>query len=280
MSGEPASSRAGSAPAAAVGGGGGSVDWGAVYATDLVYVQDCHRLCGDAHCCSFARHKARFRMLGRKPFQELPLLPGEYEHMAATGALAQFGDCERRRGELALDAARAVPYESIVSHRAGCACEHATRPTICRLYPLFPVHDVAGRLLGVEPHFGVYEELEVLEGLPRACAVGSLPFEQLQLFLSLCSRLAASPLHLFCLHAYRATKRHAVAGLQRRLAAAPQSAFALFEWQMLKGRLVDREALRAELTALADAFAAHYGDRFALPAPTLPAPPAATGGAP
>ncbi|MFN9755253.1 MAG: hypothetical protein ACK58X_02450 [Planctomycetota bacterium] len=49
---------------------------------------------------------------------------------------------------------------------------------------------------------------------------------------------------------------------------------------MLKGRLVDREALRAELTALADAFAAHYGDRFALPAPTLPAPPAATGGAP
>lgn len=253
---------AASAGAAAVG-----VDWAAVHAIDLVYVPDCHRLCGDAHCCSFGRHKARFRMMGQQPSQELPLLPGEYEHMAATGALAQFGEYERRRGAFALDAARAVPYESIVSRRPGCACEHATRPTICRLYPLFPVHDVGGRLLGVEPQFGVYEELEALDGTPRACAVDSLPFDQLQLFLDLCGRLAASPLHLFCLHAYRATKRHVADGLRRRLAAKPQDAFALFEWQLLKDRLVDRDALRAELTALADAFAAHYGPRFALPAP-------------
>jgi hypothetical protein len=238
-----------------------------VFGIDLVYQQDCHRLCGDAHCCSFTRHKARFRMLGQQPFQELPLLPGEHEHLAASGGLLQFGDFEHRRGELVLDATRAVPFESIVSRRPGCACEHATRPTICRLYPLFPVHDIAGRLLGVEPQFGIYEELERLDGLPRACALESLPFAQLQLFLSLCGHLAASPLHLFCLHAYRTTKRHATAGLQRRLAAAPQSAFGLFEWQLLKGRLLDRSALRAELTALADAFASHYGDRFALPAP-------------
>ena len=258
----------GRAAAGAVAGASvGGVDWAAVHAIDLVYVQDCHRLCGDAHCCSFARHKARFRMLGQQAFQELPLLPGEHEHMAATGALAQFGDCERRRGAFALDAERAVPYESIVSRRPGCACEHATRPTICRLYPLFPVHDVAGRLLGVEPQFGVYEELEALDGAPRACAVGSLPFEQLRLFLALCDHLARSPLHLFCLHAYRAAKRHVAEGLRRRLATSPQSAFALFEWQLLKDRLVDRDALRAELTALADAFAAHYGERFVLPAP-------------
>ena len=264
MSSAPANGRADAQAAA----GGDGVDWDAVHAIDLVYVQDCPRLCGDAHCCSFARHKARFRMLAQQPFQELPLLPGEYEHMAARGALAQFGEFERRRGEFVLDAARAMPYESIVSRRPGCACEHATRPTICRLYPLFPVHDVAGRLLGVEPQFGVYEELEALDGAPRACAVGSLPFEQLHLFLGLCGRLAASPLHLFCLHAYRATKRHVVDGLRRRLATAPQSAFALFEWQLLKNRLVDRDALRTELAALADAFSAHYGERFALPAPS------------
>ena len=70
------------------------------------------------------------------------------------------------------------------------------------------------------------------------------------------------------LHAYRATKRHVVDGLRRRLATAPQSAFALFEWQLLKNRLVDRDALRTELAALADAFSAHYGERFALPAPS------------
>jgi hypothetical protein len=102
VSSAPANGRADAQAAA----GGDGVDWDAVHAIDLVYVQDCHRLCGDAHCCSFARHKARFRMLAQQPFQELPLLPGEYEHMAARGAWAQFGECERRSGAFVLEAAR------------------------------------------------------------------------------------------------------------------------------------------------------------------------------
>ncbi len=243
------------------------VDWDEVQRLDLVYQPDCWRACGDAHCCSFARHKQRFRLLGGKHFQELPLLPGELEHMARTGATAQFGEFVHKKVEFALDGARAIHVESIVSHRPGCACEHATRPTVCRLYPLFPVHDVAGRLLGVEPAFGIYEELEDLDGLPRACELRALPFAQLQVFLELTSLLARSPLHLFHLHAYRVAKRHVVANLRERLAHAPQSAFAMFEWLLLKGRAFDRERLRQELRELADEFAAHHGARFVLPAP-------------
>jgi hypothetical protein len=244
------------------------VDWQRVQGLDLVYRRDCWQLCGDAHCCSFARHKARFRMLGKEPFQELPLLPGEYEFLAATGGLAQFGDHVHRRSRFALDERRAVHVESVVSRRPGCACDHATRPTVCRLYPLLPIHDVGGRLLGVDGEFGIYEALERLAGLPRACQIDAVPVAQLHLFLELAAELAQSPLHLFHLHAYRATKRHAVATLERTLAAKPQDPFQLFEWLLLKDRLLAKDELRAELRQLADAFAAEYGDRFQLPAPS------------
>jgi hypothetical protein len=254
------------------------VDWDEVQRLDLVYQPDCWRACGDAHCCSFARHKQRFRLLGGKPFQELPLLPGELEHMTRTGAVAQFGDFTHKKVEFAIDGGRAIHVESIVSSRPGCACDHATRPTVCRLYPLFPVHDVAGRLLAVEPAFGIYEELERLDGLEPACALRSLPFDQLQLFLRLAALLAQSPVHLFHLQAYRIAKQHVVANLQQRLAQQPQSAFPLFEWLLLKGRAFDREPLRQRLQALADEFRAHYGARFVLPAPAAAAasPAAAT----
>lgn len=246
------------------------VDWAAIHRLDLVYRPDCWQLCGDAHCCSFARHKARFRLLGGKPFQELPLLPGEWQYLQQTGATAQFQEHTHKLTEFALDEQRAMAVESVVSHRAGCACDHATRPTICRLYPLFPQHDVDGRLLGIEPHFGIYEEMEALDGIGRACALDSLPFAQLSIFLELVGHLAQSPLHLFYLHAYRIVKRHAVDNLRQRLAQQPQSAFTLFEWLLMKGRVVARESLRAELRDLADRFASRYGNAFVLPAPSRP----------
>ena len=58
-----------------------------IYSTDLTFVPNCWKLCGDAHCCSFSRYKAKFRMIAKTPFQELPLLPGEYEFLAAKGWL-------------------------------------------------------------------------------------------------------------------------------------------------------------------------------------------------
>ncbi len=249
-------------------GPGGGPDWARVYDLDLVYQADCWKLCGDAHCCSFTRHKTRFKILGKKPFQELPLLPGEHEFMRSQGWLAQFQDYEHKRVEVALDDRRAIHVESIVSYRAGCACDHATRPTICRLYPLFPVLDLEGRVTGIEPFFGVYEELEQLEQIARACELRSLPFDQLGIFFELISRLAVSPVHLFYLHAYRLAKRHAFDRLRDKLAAEPQSAFGLFEWQTLRERVFDKKGIRAELASLADAFEARYGERFRLPAPT------------
>jgi hypothetical protein len=244
------------------------VAWDDVYSLDLVYARDCWRLCGDAHCCSFSRHKRRFRLLGGKHFQELPLLPGEFEHMTSTGAVAQFRDHVLKKFEFVLDERRAMTVEAVVSHRAGCACDHDTRPTICRLYPLFPVHDVAGNLLGVEPYFGIYEELERLENLAPACKLDSIPFEQMNMFLELVAKLAKSPLHLFYLHAYRLAKRHAVDNIEQRLAKHPQSVFGLFEWLLLKERVFERDLLRRQLCDLADAFSAHYGERFALPSPS------------
>src|SRR5215475_12212810 len=93
-----------------------------IYSTDLRYQKDCWTLCGDAHCCSFARYKARFRMIARTPFQELPLLPGEYEYLAEKGWLAQFGDFDHRASEVELGTG-CMRVESIISRRPQCACD-------------------------------------------------------------------------------------------------------------------------------------------------------------
>jgi hypothetical protein len=240
------------------------VDWDAIYETDLVYEANCWTKCGDAHCCSFSRHKSRFMFMGRKHFQELPLLPGEYDYLRQTGRLEQFGDHKHKRTEFTLRGGGVMILDSIVSYRPGCACEHAHRPTVCRLYPLFPVLDIEGRLVEVDERFGVYEELEMMEGLGRTCEVRAMPFDQLNLLLRLVHTIARSPLHIFYLQAYRLTKSHAFANLSATRASSSQSAFSLFEGQYLTGALLNQPELQEELGMLADQFEARYGSGFGL----------------
>jgi hypothetical protein len=231
-----------------------------IYGTDLVYVPDCWKLCKDAHCCSFQRYKARFRIIGAKPAQELPLLPGEYEYLEEHGYLEQFKDFDHRVLNYSFGS-REIKIESIVSRRPNCACDHDTRTTICRLYPLMPVYDVTGRLLGTDK-IGTYEVLEQEEGLNPACMVTGLPFEQLSKFLAIASAISSNPKALFYISAYRLANRH----LQSRIATLKKQqsgdAFAIFEMNLLRGKLIDWTQLEEELVTLADSFAAKYGDDF------------------
>lgn len=228
-----------------------------IYRTDLVYVPDCWRLCGDAHCCNFARYKKRFRMMGRVPFQELPVLPGEYEFLLSRGWESQFQEFEHRVVEFPLEG-YTLRAESVVSLRPGCACDHATRPTICRLYPLLPVFDVHGRLRGTE-RMGIYEEMEVIAGLDPACQLRELPFGQVTPFLTLTSAIARSPLLLFYMEAYRRTKAHAAKTLGERFAETGKDIFTLFESGFLRKTLVDADELRRDLGGLLGEFDEVYG---------------------
>lgn len=241
-----------------------------LYATDLVYKPDCWKLCGDAHCCSFSRHKARFRMLARGGGQDLPLLPGEFDFLQSKGWQRQFQDYSRRTTVYDFGAG-SIALDMVSSRRPGCACDHDTRTVVCRLYPLLPVFDIDGRLTGTEM-LGTYEELEVLEGLAPACQVSTLPFEQLDLFLRICGLIAASPAFLFHLAAYRAAKRHVFGRLAEAKATTGKSAFALFEGAVLRRRLFDHPALKAELSSLRSTFEARYGERFAAEMRALQAP--------
>jgi len=235
-----------------------------LYAIDLVYVRDCWTMCGDAHCCSFSRHKKRFTIMARQHFQELPLLHGEYEFLAERGWLEQFGEHEHRVVDLPLPDGRTVRAESVVSRRAGCACNHATRPVVCRLYPLLPVFASDGKLVGVED-FGVFEVLERIEQLEPACAIREIPIPQLAVFLEFCAVLASSPLWLFQLAAYRMTKTHIASGIAQDKAKTGKDAFKLFEWGFLRGNLIRRPELAQHLAGLADAFSQRWGPGFELP---------------
>jgi hypothetical protein len=233
-----------------------------IYATDLVYVSNCWKLCGDAHCCSFARYKAKFKLIARTPFQELPLLPGEYAYLQAKGWLAQFGDHDHKVIEYALDTCT-LKIESIISRRPHCACDHATRPIVCRLYPLLPVFTIHGTLSGVET-YGIYEELEQIEGLAPACQLTTMPFDELSKFLTITSEIAKNPHHLYYLEAYRLTKAHVRAQLLYAKSTQQDNVFFLFEKMLIRKQVVNHVTLKSTLQTLATQFRAAYGPRFTL----------------
>lgn len=233
-----------------------------IYATDLVYVPECWKLCGDAHCCNFARYKSQFRLLAQTPFQELPLLPGEYEFLSDQGWLSQFGDHDHKRVEFPIDG-YTLRAESIVSRKPNCPCDHNTRTTICRLYPLLPVFDISGRLIATES-IGIYEELERIAGLDPACQVSSLPFGEVDKYLTIVNELGRTPIHVYYLEAYRLTKRHVAEQLASRSSSGAVDVFTAFEGGYLRRNLIDREELRGELSQLARHFERHYGETLRL----------------
>jgi hypothetical protein len=240
-----------------------SVDFEAIYAIDLVYVPGCWKLCGDAHCCSFARHKSRFRLLGARPAQELPLLPGEYEFLRGKGYLTQFPEHEHRAYEYAFEGG-VIRTDTIVSRMDRCPCQHDIRPTVCRLYPLVPVYDAAGSVVSVH-HGGVYEALERLEGLEPACRLEAIPFDELRKFLAVAALIGRDPSALFHISSYVIALRHLETRLaQLRAEGNAAGAFALFERNLLRSRLFDHALLSEELMALADAIELACGEPLTL----------------
>jgi hypothetical protein len=233
-----------------------------IYSLDLTYVPDCWKLCGDAHCCNFSRYKSRFKLILKRAYQELMLLPGEYEYLSSKGWLEQFAPFEYRKIEFPIRAGT-IKMESIISRKPNCACAHATRPVICRLYPLLPVFDVAGHVTAVES-FTIYETLEKIENLPSACKIESLPFTQFNTFLDLTNEIAGNIEHLFYIMAYRIAKNHVTANLVKQKNLTGKDAFIAFEQAFMRRQLIDKPVLQAELDALADQFIAHYGSRFQL----------------
>ncbi len=252
----------------------------ALYDTDLVYRSGCWTLCGDAHCCSFRRHKARFRLMARDAGQELPLLPGEFDYLAARGWTRQFEPFERERTVHDFGPARLVVDRVTSRREGGCACDHGTRTTVCRLYPLLPVLGPDGGLVATE-RLGLYEELEALDGAEPACRIDSVPFDQLRLLLRIAGLIGSEPVLAFHLEAYRIAKRHVAERLRASMtppaesAAAPaRSAFQAFEAAYLRRRLFDRPALDTELADLWTRFRERHGDAFTEPLEALTQSPA------
>lgn len=225
-----------------------------IYSTDLRYVRDCYELCGDAHCCNFTRYKSKFMFMGRTQFQELPLLPGELDYLERHGLLKQFGDFEVRRTEFPI-AQGIIRYEAIVSRRQGCACDNATRPTICRLYPLYPQYDATGALVGMET-VGIYEELEKIGGMAPACQITTVPVTEMAAFISFANHIATNSAAAFHMEAFRLAKHAAAETVARAVAKSGSSPFRAFELSMLRSTLFDTAALRAQLEALATEYQA------------------------
>ena len=235
-----------------------------IYKTDLVYAPNCWQLCGDAHCCNFTRYKSAMSILGRS-LQELPLLPGEFEFLSARGWIKRFANVQHRVIEFPLSLG-VMRLEFLVGHSQSCACEHDTRTTVCRLYPLLPIYDLLGRVTGVDMSFGIFEEIEAIDQTPRACKLDQIPFSELGKFLTISNAIAQNPTQLFYVMAYQIAKIHAAEQLRRAKQGAKPgtSTLRIFEGLYALGRLMDGSLMRVRLDALSDEFARRYGEGFAV----------------
>jgi len=203
-------------------------------------------------------------MLNKKFHQELPLLPGEYEYLEHKGWLGRFRESERMEIDYPLSQGR-MKIEFLMSRSRSCPCEHDTRTTVCRLYPLLPVYEVDGTLAGVDLQFGMFEEIEQIDRTERACKLTNVPFEEMGKFLAIAAEIARNPKAVFYAMAYRLTKQHARAQLEHATSKRPdRTALSLFEGMFLLRQILDQAALRPQLEALADRFRDQYGPRFCL----------------
>ncbi len=240
------------------------VDFDLIYNTDLTFIDQCWKLCGDAHCCSFSRYKSRFKLIGTPPVQQLPLLPGEYDWLGKSGRLASFKPHDHRTVVHEFGGRR-LRVESMVGRVEGCLCAHGSRTTICRLYPILPRMDEHGQLRGADLEFGSFEVLEALEGLDRACQVDRLPLTQLNHLLALTAAIAADPLALYYVMAYSLTKDHVRQRLPTLAEARPGADyFSVYEMSLIRKQLIDWTALDAALADLAARFERRYGSAFSL----------------
>lgn len=239
----------------------------AIYATDLIYAPDCWKLCGDAHCCNFARYKSQMGVTSGHTFQELPLLPGEMEFIRARNFDRDFGEFEHRVIDFPLTRG-VMKLEFLVSRGKTCACRHDTRTTVCRLYPLLPVFDDGGKMTGVDTLFGMFEHIERLDVLPRACQITSVPFGETEKLLAICNAIGTNPTQVFYLKAFELAKAHATAKIEAARRSVPPgrqvSSFRIFQGLYALKQLLDPAVMRRELDVLANRFAALHGDRFSI----------------
>lgn len=239
----------------------------AIQRIDLLYQPECWKLCGDAHCCHFTRHKPPHA----RGHQEIPLLPGEWAYMQATGTLAGYPNARRTVLTFKLEAGP-LRYESLTIRTDKCPCRHDTRPTVCRIYPLLPEFAVDGSFIGADKYMTIYEEVEnLLEQKPACAVVDTVSPAEMDKLGQLASALAAEPVVMFHVMAYSRAKAH----LRRMLAAKARSldlhpgksvseAMVPIGTALLQGKLLDWSTLRKELDLLAGEFKAHYGPGFVL----------------
>jgi hypothetical protein len=232
----------------------------AIYATDLVYEQECWKLCGDAHCCHYDRYK-RFGPAAERGLAKIPMLPGEWAYMEERGFLAQYREPRLERTVLEGRSGTTYHFELLVAEaNAACPCTHDQRPTFCRLYPMMPVFEPSGRLKEIDPLFGVFEEMERLMGAPAACQVKVVPEAQRPLLDRICAALGSSPRLVFALSSYRTMKRLFRERMEGVMKARNIPAYAALPIVAKDGEYVDRQALVGELDVLLEGFrAVHPG---------------------
>lgn len=197
------------------------IDFDTIYKTELVHTPDCWKLCGKAHCCNFRRVKSRFRLIGARLEQELPLLPGELDYLERVGRRTQFGDHHIRSTEVCAGA-RTFRFPKIVSRTTGCACEHATRPVTCRLRPMLPIVEVDGVICGLD-RIGLYDVLEMVSGEDRICRIDSASPGELAKLRRLTGAITRSSAGTIALIAVKVVQDYVRARLCDMVARVPTS---------------------------------------------------------
>lgn len=233
----------------------------AIFETDLVYKQDCWKLCGDGHCCHFDRYK---RNSSEQGFQTLPLLAGEYEYMQRRGILEKYVEMDLQRTNIDLE--NGTWHIDMLRVRAdsACPCEHDLRPTVCRIYPLWPIFSVSQGLVGISTTPSQFEVMETLGGLERACKISGTTFVEFEKFLKICAAISANPRVMFSVMIMALCRDLFEETLQATMTEHNVNMFQAMAMQIKNDVFVDQSECVRRTTAMIDDFQGVFGDQFSL----------------
>jgi len=215
-----------------------------IYSTDVAFVKDCWKLCGDAHCC--------------KNNDNPPLLPGEYDYLLQRNLLSSFEKHTHTESKFTV-AKGVVKYEALSFKPGGCKCKNDSRLSVCRLYPLRPIYSVEHGLIGVVEGMGVSDILEEMFQKEKSCKVNMVSFKEISKFVYIANAIYRQPDAFQAIMMYNIVHEHFKnAMLKRTLDMDPNEIAEFSNKPYLLLRVLGSKELKKEIDQFHEEFEKHY----------------------
>lgn len=230
-----------------------NIDWKKIHeAHNGMFRENCWETC-NSYCCN-------------KKELIIPLFPGEYKFLEKNNLLEK--DFEESHRQFKFNVKNTTfKIDTIICKLKGKCVYHQNRPVICKLFPLFPVVQDDGKIIGIE----ILDPFDMFWGyifednrlLANPCTlVSALNPKLITQFINLCNNILLYPINIFYIMLSHIYKRNLfdliINKYPHLLKEGPDIFFQKYK-PFLRMKNMDTAKLKHEAEELFDKFTSHWG---------------------